>query len=155
MFCVVDIFSTQLDLFANNAFSQGFNVRHEASCNKFEKLFELGEETPSVVACVRLNDMFSELVRLYQTNIGVSSSETGSNSMTKLSSGWLRNFRDIIIGLSRFPIFTTYLRIPTEIWTMGWQVDDQNQSNLEDATVFPYNIPGKVFVSYFLRFYLL
>ena len=114
----------------------------EPKCIKIEELFESGEETPSIVACIRLNDMFSELVRMYQSNIGVGTSQKGLTCVTKLSSVWFRNFEDLVIGLSRFPIFTTYLRIPTDIWKMGWSTESSNVSNLDNITVFPYNIPG-------------
>ena len=87
--------------------------------------------------------MFSELVRMYQANIGIESFEAGITCVKKLSTEWVRNFRDIVIGLSRFPVFTTYMRIPTEIWKIGWEVNSGNLHSREEATVFPYNIPGK------------
>ena len=140
-FCVIDIFSHEVFPFGTSMFTNGSSCV-EPKCIKIEELFESGEETPSIVACIRLNDMFSELVRMYQSNIGVGTSQKGLTCVAKLSSAWLRNYGDLVIGLSRFPIFTTYLRIPTDIWKMGWSTESSNVSNLDNITVFPYNIPG-------------
>ena len=142
VFCVMDIFSLQVHSFATNIFSRGSPCA-EPKCAKFDELIDSGKEGPGVIACIRLNDMFSELVRMYQANIGVDSFDAGITCVKKLSAEWLWNFRDIVIGLSRFSVFTTYLRIPTEIWTMGWEVDPGNSYNSELLTVFPYNIPGE------------
>ena len=112
----------------------------EPICGQFEELFETGDETPSIVAAIRLNDMFSELTRMYQSNGGLVESETASCSLIKLPTYWFNLFRDIVIGLSRTSLFTTYLRIPTEIWTMGWRIETKRSS--EEMTIIPYNIPG-------------
>ena len=142
VFCVMDIFSFQVNSFATNIFSR-VSPCAEPKCAKFDQLIDSGEEGPGVIACIRLNDMFSELVRMYQANIGVEAFEAGITCVKKLSAEWLWHFRDIIIGLSRFPVFTTYLRIPTEIWNMGWEIDKSHSYNSELVTVFPYNIPGE------------
>ena len=145
VFCSLDIFSLQVQPFGTNMFSHGSHSI-EPKCWKFDELFESGEETPSIVAAIRLNDMFSQLVRMYQFNGCFEGSETGFSSMTKLPPDWFKSYRDIVIALSRTPLFTTYMRIPTEIWTMGWRVEAKSTFGSEEMTVFPYNIPGNMLV---------
>lgn len=33
---------------------------------------------------------------------------------------WLDSYKAVIVGLCRLPIFTSYVRIPPELWTLGW-----------------------------------
>ena len=143
VFCALDIYSIQVQPFGTNMFSHGSHSI-EPKCWKFDELFESGEETPSIIAAIRLNDMFSELVRMYQLNGGFEDSDTRYSRMTKLPQYWFKSFRDIVIGLSRTPLFTTYMRIPTEIWKMGWRVEEKSCISSEEMIVFPYNIPGNI-----------
>ena len=128
-------------MFGTNIFSRGLHSI-EPICGQFEELFETGDETPSIVAAIRLNDMFSELTRMYQSNGCLVESETASCSLIKLPPYWFSHYRDIVIGLSRTSLFTTYIRIPTEIWTMGWRIETKRSS--EEMTIIPYNIPGNL-----------
>ena len=149
VFCSLDIFSQQAQNFGTSIFSHGSHS-NQPICGQFEEIFESGEETPSIVAAIRLNDMLSELILVYQSSSCSEGSEIGSSSLTKLPPDWFKNYRDIVIGLSRTPLFTTYMRIPTEIWTMGWRVEPQITSN--EMLVIPYNIPGKSISKWLCRY---
>lgn len=107
-----------LSLFQRHLKMQQLNVSHPDS---FDPILREGGETAELVrACIELNAMFTFLLedeRRIQ--------ETGKDLTPILN--------DVILGLSRVPLFTSYLRIPTQVWKMGLELNSSGPK----PTMFP------------------
>ena len=82
-------------------------------CPKFKEMFEAGQETSQVFACVKVNELFSKPRRMPPT--------------------WDKAVRRLVVSLARQPAFLSYVSIPVEVWEAGVAVDPEGE-----GTRFPY-----------------
>lgn len=78
-------------------------------CSAFKVASEEGQETATIVACIKLNDLFTDLL-----------DGKASKAKAVMPRCWFDSYQSIIIGLCRLTKFTSYLRNPPELWTLGW-----------------------------------
>ena len=70
---------------------------------------------PSALAAVRLNEMFTVTIAAPEKGGGVEGALFESTCRNVAQS-----LESLLVGLARMPIFNTYIRVPPEIWKLGW-----------------------------------
>lgn len=78
-------------------------------CPAFKVAADEDQTTPCIAACIQLNELFTDLMLFSQ-----------SKAKKAMPSNWFRSYESILIGLCRLEKFTLYMRIPPELWTLGW-----------------------------------
>ena len=87
-------------------------------CASFKAARESGEETPLSASCILLNELLSDFL--------------AENSKAKIlmPENWLESYKCILIGLGRLEKLTLYMRIPPELWTLGWNPEISDLDHL-------------------------
>ena len=70
---------------------------------------ETDEANLTIEAAMQLNELFSDWV-----------APDKSKAKDKMPSQWRQSYEKILLGLCRLHKFTLYIRIPPELWTLGW-----------------------------------
>ena len=111
MFCIAAV-----DIMDNRFPSPPSTVE---TCLRFRELIDEGRETVNLFACVKLNELFTSLL-------------INKRSLPK---PWQKSLTNLIVSLSRLPIYSTYISIPVEIWDLKWRIDPVSD---DQPTKFPY-----------------
>ena len=104
-------FSLKLSLTSMNLFqSKSFEDQLEVVSN----------DNAIILACLQINEMFTFVLE-------------HQSQFRSEAKNMVRCLEDLVLGLARMPVFTTYLRIPPKIWKFGWEVTPSGP----EGTTFP------------------
>ena len=105
-----DLWSTSMCLLINDIMFVRFEFSSNQvpTCPAFKVASEESQETPTMVASMKLNELLTDL-----TN-------KDSKARSLMPDCWYKPYKGLIIGLCRLDKFTSYMRIPPELWILGW-----------------------------------
>ena len=105
-----DLWSTSICLLLNDIVLVKFAIlsNQVPLCPAFKVASEEDQETPTMVASIKLNELLTDL------------SCKDSKARNLMPDCWYKPYKSMVIGLCRLDKFTSYMRIPPELWTLGW-----------------------------------
>ena len=71
---------------------------------------------PAALAAIRLNEMFTVTIAAPEKGGGGAERALFESTSRNIA----QSLESVLVGLARMPIFNTYMRVPPEIWKLGW-----------------------------------